>query len=117
MPLLEELPGTFEGRAQVGGAAPASRTPPRPATDPSVAFPHLLCGFLCLEEWTKLSSGANCPGPRAPNHLSACSSWCPACLSITYERLGAPLGWVLRRERLRETSCGPGHMVLSSILI
>lgn len=69
MPLLEELPGTFEGRGQVGGAAPASRTPPppppRPATDHSVAFPHLLCGFLCLEKWTKLSSGANCPGPRA----------------------------------------------------
>lgn len=64
-----------------------------------------------------MSPGANCPGPRAPNHLSACSSWCPACLSITYERLGAPLGWVLRRGRLRETCCGPGRVVLSSILI
>lgn len=58
MPLLEELPGTFEGRGQVRGAAPASRTPPppppRPATDHWWHFPT-----CCVASYA-LRSGLNC---------------------------------------------------------
>lgn len=54
MPLLEELPGTFESKGQVGGAAPPSRTPPAPPLTPRWHFP------ICCVASYALRSGLNC---------------------------------------------------------